>query len=510
MSATTVTRTLTARVRRLGVGRRWLRGLVPAPIRAVDLAAFRAVARLNIPVLGPILPVLSRAANHSRLWLVIAVVLESSRRRSSRRAALRGLLSIGITSAVTNLPAKLVTGRNRPVIDPAPTARRLARVPRSTSFPSGHAASAFAFATGVAIEEPRLRAPILGLASAVAFSRVYSGVHYPADVLAGAAIGIAVARATTRNWLPPDPPPATAELAADGAGHPEGQGLLVVANVGAGNRLGEREADRLRALLPEVEIVETRPGDDLPTTLQRAAERAEILGVAGGDGSASAGATVAAERGLPLAVVPTGTMNHLAADLGVASVDDVARAVRAGRTIVMDVAEIGGRPFVNMAAVGAYPWFVTERDRLEGRFGWWLATVFAAVRTIATSRPLEVQIDGRARRVWLLYLGNGRYAAPGPTPVRRLELDAGHIDVRLTHAESSWSRLRLLGGLLVGRPERSGVCERWTAQELTIRSSDGPLELIADGETWQGPPVVHVGLRRRALRVLQPEPRESS
>jgi diacylglycerol kinase family enzyme/membrane-associated phospholipid phosphatase len=491
------------------VGRRWrtVRRLVPAPVRRWDLTLFRAVARTELPIVGPALPKLSRAANRSGLWLAIAAGLHLSGRRANRRAALRGLLAIAATSTVTNLPAKLATGRTRPDLEVVPQIRRLARIPTSTSFPSGHAASAFAFATGIGLEQPRLRLPLGGLAAAVAFSRVYTGVHYPADVAAGAVIGAGVAMASTRVWPLADPRAARAGVLAGGRGPvgPEGAGLIVVANAGAGNALAREPADALRAQLPDARILEAEPGEDLPTVLRRAAAEASVLGVAGGDGSANAAAEVAAEHGIPLLVVPGGTLNHLAKDLGTEDVASSVRAVQQGRTIAMDLGVIDGHPFVNAASIGIYPHLVADRERLEDRIGKWPAAMVVLVRTLLTRDPFELEIDGRARRVWLLFFGNNRFTAGGLVPTRRARLDEGVLDVRLVHAERPWARTRLLGSLLLGRLGRSEVYERWTAEEVTIRSVDGPLQLARDGESWQGPAQVTVGQRRRALEVLQPE-----
>jgi diacylglycerol kinase family enzyme/membrane-associated phospholipid phosphatase len=481
---------------------------VPAPLRRLDLALFRAVARSEVPVIGPALPILSRAANRSRLWLAIAASLHLGGGRFGRRAALRGILAIMITSAVTNLPGKLLTGRSRPDQDLVPQIRRLARVPMSTSFPSGHAASAFAFATAVGMERPRLRVPLTGLAAAVAFSRVYTGVHYPADVVAGALIGAGVGRATTRAWPLADTAPAQAAVVAgDRPLGPDGAGLIVVANVGAGNRLGPEPTEQLRSQLPAARILEIEPGEDLTAALHRAAAQARVLGVAGGDGSANAAAAVAVEHDLPLLVIPGGTLNHLAKDLGIEDVDATVRAVQEGRTIEMDVGEIDGHPFVNAASVGVYPHLVADREELEDRIGKWPAATWALLRILVTRPPIDVMIDGRPRRVWLLFLGNGRFTSGGLAPTRRRRLDGGCLDVRLFHAERPWSRTRLLGSILTGRLGRSSVHERWVADELTIHSLEGPLQLARDGESWQGPAEVKVRQRRRALRLLQPAPR---
>ena len=103
-------------------------------------------------------------------------------------------MSVALTSAVVNLVLKPVSNRRRPdrAIHDVPSARQVA-MPRSTSWPSGHAASAFAFATGVGAAWPAAGIPLSAAAALVAYSRVHTGVHYPADVIAGAVTGMAAA-----------------------------------------------------------------------------------------------------------------------------------------------------------------------------------------------------------------------------------------------------------------------------------------------------------------------------
>jgi membrane-associated phospholipid phosphatase len=137
---------------------------------------------------------LSRAADHSKLWLATAAALSLVGGPGGRRAARKGLISLGIASGFSNLIAKPLSARRRPARKEAEElARRHVQMPRSSSFPSGHAASAFAFATGAAGAQPLLSVPLRALATLVGYSRVHTGVHYPADVLAGAFIGISAA-----------------------------------------------------------------------------------------------------------------------------------------------------------------------------------------------------------------------------------------------------------------------------------------------------------------------------
>jgi membrane-associated phospholipid phosphatase len=161
-----------------------------------DLAVYAAVARSDAPSLDRAMRGISEAANYSRLWFGAAALIALGDGDRGRRAALDGLMSIAVTSAVVNAAMKPLGRRRRP--ERGPLLARHVRMPRSRSFPSGHAASAFAFATGVGKTEPRLVLPLRALAALVAYSRVHTGVHFPGDVLVGALTGVSVAQVTLR------------------------------------------------------------------------------------------------------------------------------------------------------------------------------------------------------------------------------------------------------------------------------------------------------------------------
>jgi undecaprenyl-diphosphatase len=140
---------------------------------------------------------LSHAADYSRLSLASAAVLAAGGGRRGRRAAGLGLASVAVTASVVNLGLKPLGRRRRPdrATEQVPVARHV-RMPSSTSFPSGHSAAAFAFATGVGQALPPAAIPLRGLAALIAYSRVHTGVHYPGDVVAGALIGTVLAQLT--------------------------------------------------------------------------------------------------------------------------------------------------------------------------------------------------------------------------------------------------------------------------------------------------------------------------
>jgi membrane-associated phospholipid phosphatase len=170
---------------------------VLAQVAAADRAVMARVAATESPALDRVMPALSRAANHGVLWISIAAALTLTGRPRARRAALRGVASVALASAASNVIGKGLAGRARPTAA-VPAARRLRHGVRTTSFPSGHAASAAAFATGAALELPALAAPVGVLAAAVGASRVVTGVHFPSDVLAGFAVGVAAGALTRR------------------------------------------------------------------------------------------------------------------------------------------------------------------------------------------------------------------------------------------------------------------------------------------------------------------------
>lgn len=167
-------------------------------IQRLDRRLMRRSFVARSPALDRILIATTRAANYSRLWLVIAGGLAVFGGRRGRRAAGRGLIAIAIATAAANGPAKLLVRRRRPF---SRWRRTLIRTPRSTSFPSGHTAAAVAFAAGASAELPVLAPALAPLAGTVASSRVHTGVHYPSDVAAGAAIGIGAGLLARR--LPP-------------------------------------------------------------------------------------------------------------------------------------------------------------------------------------------------------------------------------------------------------------------------------------------------------------------
>lgn len=398
-------------------------------------------------------------ADRGVLWWTIAGVLAVIGRR---RLAARALGSLLVASALTNVIAKRVFGGDRPLLADVPIGRHLPKPPITPSFPSGHSASAAAFATGIAIESPRLGAAVAPAALGVAYSRLHTGAHWLSDVVGGLALGAGVAGLSALIARPgPTPADAWAGSGDDRAlpPSPDGTGVFIAVNRASGTSVLRSDPVRvLERRLPRAELqVLDGDDDDDPAAAVRAAlarpEPPRIVGICGGDGSVAAVAHEARAAGVPLLVVPGGTFNHFARTAGAASVDLAVDALQRGEGVRADVAELrfaGGPPItvLNTASVGLYPDFVAERERREPRWGKWPAALIAAARVLRRSAPVTVIVKGRRARVWTLYVGVGPNDPGIPAPMQRRRLDGGVLDVRMLHAGS---RVRAAGALAFGR-----------------------------------------------------------
>ncbi len=450
---------------------------------------------------------LGRAADGGKVWLAVAAVLGASGGRFRRRAGLRGLFAAGIASAVANGPVKWAVRRRRPARGRLVSDLLGPPKPSRSSFPSGQAAVAAAFVVGAGQEVPALAAPLAGLASLVGYSQVHSGTHHASDVAAGAVLGAGAGLLTRRLWPVAPHEPAhvrTALKPSDVEPSPRGGGLVIVVNPSAGS--SERAAEELRAELPEAEVVELAEGDDLQEALEEAAGRGCAVGVAGGDGSINTAAAIAADSGTPLLVVPGGTLNHFAYALGLETIADAARAVHDGRAVSVDRAVIDGHTFVNTASIGSYVDLVDAREKLENTIGKWPAVVVALVRVLRESRPIELELDGERRRVWMIFIGNCRYHPSGFAPSWRERLDDGQLDIRIVDGTRPWSRARLLLSVMTGRLANCGAYEQRFVRSMTVKSLDGRLRLARDGETFDGPEEFTIAKADEPLLVYVPAP----
>lgn len=484
------------------------------PFARFDRQIVRAVSKIPAGPIDDVMRGLSSSATKGKLWFGLAAGAALIPGKP-RRAALSGVLALAIASATTNLVFKTLLPRRRPAAELLPIFRFVNPQPTSSSLPSGHSASAFAFATGVATVSPAMGLALVPLAAGVAYSRVHTGAHWPSDVVIGSAIGVA-AGLLVRNWFPPhEISPETRITPVDAAKLDGGEGLRLVANPGSGS-YSEESMAALKQALPKLQIKELGEGKELERVIDEALRRpgAQALAVWGGDGTVGAVAQRAIAEDLPLAVFPGGTFNHFARDVHTADAETVERAVQAGTALRADVAEVklervGGtetRIMLNTASVGIYPELVQRREALQQTLGKPVASIIAGLRTFAVVKPSKLKIDGKLSKVWLIYLGRGRYYPRGFAPLERPVLDDGVLDTRYISARTAFSRLRLLSAILTGRTEVSSVISIGTEQKLRLESVNEPFALAIDGEVIDGVRSAQFTVLPGALTVYAPPP----
>ncbi|WAJ45773.1 diacylglycerol kinase family protein [Mycobacterium sp. Aquia_216] len=473
----------------------------------LDRELFVAVAETPTPLLDTVMPPLTRAADHSKLWFVIAGGLLATRKPSVQRGATRGLVTLGVTSLFTNQVAKRIRPRPRPLYDSVPVVRRAHRRPTSNSLPSGHSASAAAFAVGVGLENPPLGFGLALLAGLVGLSRVATGAHYPGDVVVGLGIGAGIAVLGGR-LVPPVAEPALPQsepLRVETPERPDGSGVVLVVNPASGSGTGARVIDQVRAELPKAEIVALGPDDDPEQALRDAASRAEVLAVGGGDGTVSTAAAVAVDAGLPLAVFPAGTLNHFAKDIGCDTVGKTVQAIRRGSVARVDLVCLNeGRIVINTASIGAYPAFVQKREKLEKRIGKPLAGFYAMLHTLRSDQPVRIRYDNKTLLTSLFFLGNSLYLPSGFAPSRRSRLDDGLIDVRILETGRRFATARILTALVFGRLRRSPLYHELQVPEFSFSAVDAPTIVAHDGEVGDEYSEASFTAKYRILPVFRP------
>ena len=263
----------------------------------------------------------------------------------------------------------------------------------------------------------------------------------------------------------------------------------------------------------QAEVVLVEPGCDLCEAVRRAVdEGARVAVAAGGDGTVNAVASVVAGTATALGVLPLGTLNHFAKDLGIPL--DLAGAVETivrGKVRRVDVGEVNGRLFVNNSSVGIYPTMVRKREAQQrlGK-GKWSAFVHAMLTVMGRYPLIRVTViaDGRSitRKTTLVFVGNNDYELHGLRIGKRARLDAGRLAVYLPHGASRWKLVWFAVRGLFGRLRDAQDFDVFHVAELSILVNRPKLTVATDGEVTVLELPLEYRIRPGGLAVVAPPP----
>ncbi|HLC14562.1 MAG TPA: diacylglycerol kinase family protein [Chthoniobacterales bacterium] len=294
--------------------------------------------------------------------------------------------------------------------------------------------------------------------------------------------------------------------------------MTVILNVGAGT--GSSSADEawsqiasfFEATGVNAHVVTVKNRDKMGATIRNALETAEsTIVAAGGDGTVSAIAAQLAGTRKRMGVLPLGTLNHFAKDLGIPlELEEAIRTVVNGHTRAVDVAEVNGRVFINNSSLGLYPRIVMHREAQEEQLkrGKWPAFAWATV--LAFRRfpflHLRVCVEDREldRKTAFVFVGNNEYHMAGFRIGGRTHLDRGKLGLYLTHRTGRFGLFRLALHALVGRLNQANDFDAFYVEEASIESRRKHLLLAIDGEVARMEPPLHYRSRPGALRVIVP------
>jgi diacylglycerol kinase family enzyme len=258
--------------------------------------------------------------------------------------------------------------------------------------------------------------------------------------------------------------------------------------------------------------VESVDGDRITKRCKAAVEwGAKLLIVVGGDGSVSAAAQALAGTDCALGILPLGTLNHLARDLGLPfELEKAAAAIASGKPRAIDVAEVNGRVFVNNAAIGLYPLMVLDRDSQQDRLGRSkrLALLVASARTLLRfhHQRLRLRAGSGDERVDtpLLFVGNNDYQLAVPGTGQRETLDDGCLSILVMRKKNRRGFLAAVGRALLGMTREDDMERMEAVKQLQVDSERSSIEVALDGEPVGMRPPLKFGIRPKALKVIAP------
>jgi len=290
--------------------------------------------------------------------------------------------------------------------------------------------------------------------------------------------------------------------------------MIVIINRGAGgaNDPEARIVELFRMKGEEPRIVHPGEGHDIAAVAREAAESSErIVVAAGGDGTISAVAGALAGTDKVLGVLPVGTLNHFAKDLGIPlDLETAVRTIQEGAVADVDVGEVNGRIFINNSSLGIYPQIVSRREAQQQRLarGKWPAFFWATIQALRRFPFLDLRItfEGQQlfRRTSFLFVGNNEYEIAGFNLGSRTCINAGKLGLYLSHRTGRFGLFRLAFHALFGRVDQAKDFDAFLVTEARIETRKSRLLVALDGEVERMETPLQYRIRPAALHVLVP------
>lgn len=290
--------------------------------------------------------------------------------------------------------------------------------------------------------------------------------------------------------------------------------MIVIMNRGAGGP--DDPQARILALFKAhgetPRIVQPNGVKDISAIAREAAQSSErIVVAAGGDGTISSVAAEVAETDKILGVLPIGTLNHFAKDLGIPlDLEAAVKTIKQGKVAAVDVGEVNGRSFLNNSSLGIYPQIVSHREAQQERLsrGKWPAFFWATIQALRRFPFLDLRIafEGQqiSRRTAFLFVGNNEYEIAGFNLGSRACVNGGKLGLYLTHRTGRFGLFRLAFHALFGRVDQAKDFDVFCVTEARIETRKRRLLVALDGEIERMATPLHYRIRPGALRVLVP------
>ena len=290
--------------------------------------------------------------------------------------------------------------------------------------------------------------------------------------------------------------------------------IIISAGAGPGDntKAAERLADIFKDDQIDTDISLARSGAEvIELARQAVSEPYNVIVAAGGDGTVNSVASAVIESDKILGVLPLGTLNHFARDLGIPSdLQEAARTIIAAHTIEVDAAEVNNRIFLNNSSLGLYPMIVREREKRQ-RLGFqkWPAFVWATIQALRRNPFLDVRLrvnnELLDRTTPFVFVGNNEYAMNLFNIGLRNRLDKGELSIYITHGTSRLKLIALALRALVGRLRNDKDFLALRSDEVKIQTARKRVRVAFDGEIEVMTAPLEYRVRSRALRVIVPK-----